>query len=52
MFAEKLIIASNKGKEKEIVYNNKYMVAVVRSGWYPQHMIRRAVGIRDSSNII
>lgn len=40
------------GREAEIVYIIKYMLAWTRSGWYPHVMIIIIVGIREASNQI
>lgn len=40
------------GKEAVIVYIIKYILAWIRSGWYPQIRIINKVGIRDASNQI
>lgn len=42
----------NIGKDAEIVYIIKYILACSRSGWYPQVIIITIVGIREASNQI
>ncbi len=46
------LIKSKKGREAEIVYKNKYIVAVNRSGCIPQIKIIKTVGIKVISNQI
>jgi hypothetical protein len=40
----------NIGKEAVTVYNIKYMLACMRSGWYPHSIINNMVGIKEASN--
>ena len=44
------IIINNRGRDAVTVYMIKYILACVRSGWYPHNMIRSIVGIREASN--
>lgn len=46
------IIMSRSGRDAETVYNIKYILAWIRSGWYPHNIIRSIVGIKDASNAI
>jgi len=42
----------NIGKDAVIVYNIKYILACIRSGWYPHAIIIINVGINEASNQI
>lgn len=42
----------NIGSDAVIVYSIKYILACIRSGWYPQVIIIKRVGISEASNQI
>jgi hypothetical protein len=42
----------NIGKDAVTVYIIKYILACIRSGWYPHSIIMNIVGIREASNQI
>jgi len=42
----------NIGNDAVMVYIIKYIPACIRSGWYPQYMMIRSVGMREASNQI
>lgn len=40
---------NRRGSDAVTVYSIRYILACMRSGWYPQPIIRSMVGIKDAS---
>lgn len=46
----RIMIIISIGNDAVTVYNMRYILAWRRSGWYPQYVIIRTVGISEASN--
>lgn len=45
-------IINSNGSDATTVYSIRYILACIRSGWYPHSIIRAIVGIKEASNQI